>query len=75
MDRPWGHKELDSTERLTHTHPHSHQNQFTHIFFSTQSIMASISIISISLLNHLLRMIQDITEYSICCIIDIRVGV
>lgn len=33
--------------------------------------MASISIIPISLLNHLLRMIQNITEYSIYGIIDI----
>ena len=21
---PWGHKELDATERLTHTHTHTH---------------------------------------------------
>ena len=23
---PWGHKELDTTEQLTHTHTHTHKN-------------------------------------------------
>ena len=27
----WGHKELDMTERLTHTHTHTH-NTHTHIY-------------------------------------------
>ena len=72
MDRPWGHKELNSTERLTHTHILI-LIKINSLTSSTQCIMASISIIS--LLNHLLRMIQDITEYSIYYIIDIRAGV
>ena len=27
---PWGHKELDMTERLTHTHIHTHTYTHTH---------------------------------------------
>ena len=27
---PWGHKELDTTEQLTHTHTHTHTHTLTH---------------------------------------------
>ena len=36
---PWGHKESDTTERLTHTHTHKHTR--TSEFFSTLYLIAS----------------------------------
>ena len=29
---PWGHKELDMTERLTHTHTHTHTSSSTTVY-------------------------------------------
>ena len=31
---PWGLKELDMTERLTHTHTHTHTHTYTHTHYS-----------------------------------------
>ena len=36
----WGHKELDTTEQLTHTHTHTHPHTHTHTPHAPKGMMA-----------------------------------
>ena len=33
---PWGHKDLDVTDRLTHTHTHTHMHTHTHDIYKAE---------------------------------------
>ena len=37
-DSPWGYKESDMTELLTHTHRHTHTQTHTHTFWNLHII-------------------------------------